>query len=70
MTERRKNTEADPTILADYVVALLKKDKSIQELQKLCVDNLVEFLGHVATYSTSSQAIGLLSRPFDVELGP
>uniref|UniRef100_A0A1D1XTC9 Zinc finger CCCH domain-containing protein 27 n=1 Tax=Anthurium amnicola TaxID=1678845 RepID=A0A1D1XTC9_9ARAE len=39
-------TEADPTILAEYAVALLKKDKSIQELQKLCIDNLVEFLGH------------------------
>ncbi|XP_042498449.1 zinc finger CCCH domain-containing protein 27-like isoform X2 [Macadamia integrifolia] len=38
-------TEADPLILAEYVVALLKKDKPIEELQKLCAENLVEFLG-------------------------
>ena len=39
-------TEADPAILAKYVVALLKKDKPLKELQKLCTDNLVEFLGN------------------------
>ncbi|XP_011623446.1 zinc finger CCCH domain-containing protein 27 isoform X1 [Amborella trichopoda] len=38
-------TEADPVILAKYVTALLKKDKPIKELQKLCNENLVEFLG-------------------------
>ncbi|XP_043706788.1 zinc finger CCCH domain-containing protein 27-like isoform X2 [Telopea speciosissima] len=38
-------TEADPVILAEYVVALLKKDKPIEELQKLCAENLVDFLG-------------------------
>lgn len=41
-------TEADPGILAEYVVALLKKDKPTKELHKLCTDNLVEFLGHIA----------------------
>lgn len=39
-------TEADPVILAEYVATLLKKDKPTKELQKLCTDNLVEFLGH------------------------
>ncbi|MCL7051404.1 hypothetical protein MKW94_002399 [Papaver nudicaule] len=38
-------TEADPLILAKYVVALLKKEKPIQDLQNLCAENLVEFLG-------------------------
>ncbi|KAF8390472.1 hypothetical protein HHK36_024998 [Tetracentron sinense] len=38
-------TEADPVILAEYVAALLKKDKPIKELQKLCTENLAEFLG-------------------------
>ncbi|XP_042499864.1 zinc finger CCCH domain-containing protein 41-like [Macadamia integrifolia] len=38
-------TEADPVILAEYVAALLKKDKPVKELQKLCAENLVEFLG-------------------------
>lgn len=43
-------TEADPVILAKYVVALLKKDKPLQELQNLCTDNLVEFLGNGMQY--------------------
>ncbi|KAJ4973104.1 hypothetical protein NE237_006278 [Protea cynaroides] len=38
-------TEADPVILAEYVAALLKEDRPIKELQKLCAENLVEFLG-------------------------
>ncbi|XP_010251129.1 PREDICTED: zinc finger CCCH domain-containing protein 27-like isoform X1 [Nelumbo nucifera] len=38
-------TQADPVILAKYVEALLKKDKPTKELQKLCTENLVEFLG-------------------------
>jgi RNA-binding protein 26 len=38
-------TEADPTLLADYVAALLKNDKSKKELQKLCIDQLYDFLG-------------------------
>lgn len=43
-------TEADPVILAKYVVALLKKDKPSKELQNLCTDNLVEFLGNGTHY--------------------
>ncbi|XP_058091921.1 zinc finger CCCH domain-containing protein 27 [Magnolia sinica] len=39
-------TEADPVILAEYVATLLKKDKPTKELQKLCTENLVDFLGH------------------------
>ncbi|XP_068643445.1 zinc finger CCCH domain-containing protein 27-like [Aristolochia californica] len=38
-------TEADPLILAEYVAALLKKDKPIKELEQLCTENLVDFLG-------------------------
>ncbi|KAF9604416.1 hypothetical protein IFM89_006425 [Coptis chinensis] len=38
-------TEADPVILAEYVAALLKKDKPVKELQNLCSEKLVEFLG-------------------------
>ncbi|KAJ6799989.1 zinc finger CCCH domain-containing protein 27 [Iris pallida] len=41
----RPLTQADPVILSEYVVALLKKDKSTKELQNLCIDSLVEFLG-------------------------
>lgn len=38
-------TPADPVILADYIIALLKKDKPLKELQDLCIENLVDFLG-------------------------
>ncbi|KAF8408289.1 hypothetical protein HHK36_007438 [Tetracentron sinense] len=38
-------SEADPVNLAEYVAALLKKDKPVKELQTLCAENLVEFLG-------------------------
>ncbi|ONK66241.1 uncharacterized protein A4U43_C06F5680 [Asparagus officinalis] len=46
-------TQADPVILAKYVVALLNKDKPSKELQKLCADNLVEFLGNGAKSFTA-----------------
>ncbi|XP_057872633.2 zinc finger CCCH domain-containing protein 27 [Cryptomeria japonica] len=38
-------TEADPALLANYIVALLKNNKPKKELQKLCVDKLYDFLG-------------------------
>ncbi|CAM6095719.1 unnamed protein product [Calypogeia fissa] len=38
-------TEADPSLLANYVAALLKNNKPKKELQKLCVDQLYDFLG-------------------------
>ncbi|KAJ6811249.1 zinc finger CCCH domain-containing protein 27 [Iris pallida] len=49
----RPLTEADPAILAEYVVALLKKEKSTKELQELCTDSLVEFLGQNANSFTA-----------------
>lgn len=38
-------TEADPALVANYVVALLKNNKPEEELQKICVTQLHEFLG-------------------------
>ncbi|XP_039134340.1 uncharacterized protein LOC120271728 [Dioscorea cayenensis subsp. rotundata] len=43
--EALTRTKDDPVILAEYVVALLRNDKPKKELQKLCADSLVEFLG-------------------------
>ncbi|XXG69625.1 hypothetical protein AAC387_Pa06g2439 [Persea americana] len=37
-------TEADPTILAEYVATLLRKDKPAKDLQSHYTENLVEFL--------------------------
>ncbi|KAG9305945.1 hypothetical protein G9A89_016598 [Geosiphon pyriformis] len=36
--------DADPGVLADYVIALLKHDKSSQDLRQLCVSQLDDFL--------------------------
>lgn len=36
--------DADPTALANYVVALVKKDKPEKELRALCADQLDVFL--------------------------
>ncbi|KAL2624203.1 hypothetical protein R1flu_008448 [Riccia fluitans] len=38
-------TEADPSLLANYVAALLRNNKPKKELQKLCTDQLYDFLG-------------------------
>ncbi|KAJ7521610.1 hypothetical protein O6H91_19G061200 [Diphasiastrum complanatum] len=38
-------TEADPVLLANYVAALLKNNKPKKELQKLCSEQLYDFLG-------------------------
>ena len=36
--------DADPAALAKYVVALVKKDKPVQELKDICIDQLEVFL--------------------------
>lgn len=36
--------DADPDVLADYVLALLKHDKSTPDLKELCTSQLVDFL--------------------------
>lgn len=36
--------DADPSALANYVVALVKKDKPEKELKALCADQLDVFL--------------------------
>lgn len=38
------SSEADPTALAKYVTALVKKDKPTQELKSSCVEQLDIFL--------------------------
>ncbi|PKA56706.1 Zinc finger CCCH domain-containing protein 27 [Apostasia shenzhenica] len=53
-------TEADPKILADYVLALLKNDMPAEELQKLCAERLEVFLGHSSIPFTSKLFQALL----------
>eukprot|EP01018_Ginkgo_biloba_P039146 Gb_08836 [translate_table: standard] len=38
-------SEADPTLVAKYIIALLKNNKPKEELQKICIDQLHDFLG-------------------------
>eukprot|EP00794_Sanderia_malayensis_P007433 gene7433-8255_t len=46
LTEKLKPIcDADPSALAKYVVALLKKEKPLKELQDVCMDQLDVFLG-------------------------
>lgn len=43
--------DADPSALAKYVLALVKKDKSEKELKALCIDQLDVFLQKGNTFS-------------------
>ena len=46
-------TEADPSLVAIYVVALLKNNTPEEELQKICITQLHEFLGDSMCYYLS-----------------
>lgn len=45
--------DADPSALANYVVALVKKDKPEKELKALCADQLDVFLQKGMNYTLS-----------------
>lgn len=42
--KRLLSSDADPAMLADYIIALLKHDKENDELKELCVSQLDDFL--------------------------
>ena len=44
--------DADPSALAKYVVALIKKEKPLKELQEVCADQLDVFLADGWSFST------------------
>lgn len=41
---RMRRCDAEPAVLADYIIALLKKERSEKELQSYCKENLDDFL--------------------------
>lgn len=47
--------DADPSALANYVVALVKKDKPEKELKAFCADQLDVFLQKGNYYSPSTK---------------
>ncbi|KAI8912828.1 hypothetical protein EDD86DRAFT_117787 [Gorgonomyces haynaldii] len=44
LTELEPISDADPVVLADYVLALVKQDHSIGDLKIMCMDQLIDFL--------------------------
>lgn len=44
LNHQLNSCEADPGMLADYIIALLKHDKPIPELQPLMLSQLEDFL--------------------------
>jgi hypothetical protein len=53
------SSDADPVVLSEYIQALLKHDVSLEELKKLCREQLEDFLGSgqpSPTYSVGSFA--------------
>ncbi|TPX30309.1 hypothetical protein SmJEL517_g06107 [Synchytrium microbalum] len=48
-TDLEHRSEADPNVLADYVLVLLKHDQPIQDLRTTCLDQLEDFLKEQTT---------------------
>ena len=44
IAELRPISDADPDVLARYVLALLRNDKTLSQLRSLCVEQLEDFL--------------------------
>ena len=54
--------DADPSALAKYVVALIKKEKPLNELRDVCVDQLDVFLADGKTHVQRLILLYLLSK--------
>ena len=65
-----RSSDADPNILADYVVALVRNDKPTAELRKICEDQLGEFLGKGASSASCCDLSRVVSRERARALGP
>ena len=51
--------DADPAALAKYVVALVKKDKPVEELKEICIDQLEVFLSDGEFGASQSNGVGV-----------
>jgi hypothetical protein len=56
-----RRCEAEPAVLAKYVLALLRNDKPEPELRALCEEQLEDFLGECCTIG-GSELSGLARR--------
>ena len=57
IAELRPISDADPDVLARYVLALLRNDKTLPQLRSLCVEQLEDFL--------ADRTGGFVTRLFD-----
>ena len=57
-----RRCEAEPAVLAKYVLALLRNDKPEPELRALCEEQLEDFLGECCTIGGGSELSGLARR--------
>ena len=57
VAELRPISDADPDVLARYVLALLRNDKTLSQLRSLCVEQLEDFL--------ADSTEGFVTRLFD-----
>ncbi|RKP18585.1 hypothetical protein ROZALSC1DRAFT_29742 [Rozella allomycis CSF55] len=57
LTELQPITEADPEVLADYVIALLKADQDEHSLKDNCIQSLEDFL--------RNETVGFVKKLFD-----
>lgn len=60
--------DADPSALANYVVALVKKDKPEKELKAFCADQLDVFLQKGNDYGPSTKYLKILNLKLPVKI--
>ena len=53
-----RSSEADPELLANYVGALLKNEKPLDQLKILCLEQLTEFLNEGKASSDLASVVG------------
>ena len=72
MNKVQNASEADPDVLSDYILALLRHDQSVEEIMDTCITQLVDFLtgGNFSLSSVSlfTRLIVVDPQPFVREL--
>ncbi|GAA5913114.1 uncharacterized protein JCM6883_006527 [Sporobolomyces salmoneus] len=57
-------TDAEPSTLAEYVLALLQRDETLEELERICIESLGDFLeGHTEKFVKELLAFVRSPRP-------
>lgn len=51
MTRLESSSEADPDVLSDYILALLRHDKTPDEVMSTCISQLSDFMTGSTSFS-------------------